>query len=87
MTRYYDASSSNAFSIIQIGFLDFMDIHQWFWVFRNDVNFNRDDVDRNFAMRVWQVEHTLNIVLNYSISNKICFNVSNAPLKMIRIIC
>ena len=35
-------------------------------------------------MRVWQVEHTLNIVLYHSISNKICFNVSNAPLKMIR---
>ena len=31
---------------------------------------NRDNVDRNFAVHVWQVEHTLNIVLNYSISNK-----------------
>ena len=29
----------------------------------------------------------LNIVLNHSISNEICFNVSNAPLKMIQIIC
>ena len=47
----------------------------------NDVNFNRDDVNSNFVAHVWQVEHTLNIVLNHSISNKICFNVSNAPLK------
>ena len=54
---------------------------------KTKVNVNRDDVDRNFAMHVWQVEHTLNIVLNYLISNKICFNVSNAPLKIIRIIC
>ena len=51
------------------------------------MNVNRDDVDRNFAVRVWRIEHTLNIVLNHSILNKICFNVSNAPLKMIQIIC
>ena len=53
---------------------------------RNDVNVNRDDVDRNIAVHVWHVEHTLNIVLNHSISNKICFNLRNALLKMIRII-
>ena len=64
-----------------------MDMHQWFRVSRNYVNVNRDDVDQKFAVHVWGVEHTLNIALNYSISNKICFNVSNAPLKMIRIIC
>ena len=75
------------FSIIQIGYLDFIDMYQWFWVSRNDVNVHREDVDRNFAVHVWRVEHTLNIVLKHSISNKICFNVSNAPLKMIRIIC
>ena len=46
----------------EIGYLDFMDMHQWFWVSRNDVNVNRDDVDRNFAVHAWQVEHTLNIV-------------------------
>ena len=62
-------------------------MHQWFLVSRTDVNVNRDDVYGNFAVRVWQVEHTLNIVLNHSISNKICFNVNNAPLKMIRMIC
>ena len=48
----------------------------------NDVNVNRDDVNSNFVVHVWQVEHTLNIVLNHSIMNKICFNVSNALLKM-----
>ena len=53
---------------IQIGYLDFM--YQWFWVSQNDVNVNRDDVDQNFAVHVWQVEHTLNIVLNHSISKK-----------------
>ena len=62
-------------------------MHQWFRVSRNDVNVNRDDVDRDFAVHFWQVELTLNIILNHSISKKICFNVSNAPLKMIRIIC
>ena len=51
------------------------------------MNVNRDDVYGNVAVRVWQVEHTLNIILNHSISNTICFNVSNVPLKMIRIIC
>ena len=61
----------------------YMDMHQWFWLSRTDVNVNRDDVYGNFAVRVWQVEHTLNIVLNHSISNKICLNVSDAPLKMI----
>ena len=65
-------------------------MHQWFWVSRTDVNVrDRDDVYKNFAVRVWHLheEHTLNILLNYSISNKICFNVSNASMKMIRIIC
>ena len=57
--------------IIQIGYLNFMDMHKCFLVSRNDVNVNRDNVDRNFAVHVWQVEHTLNIFLNHSISNKI----------------
>ena len=62
MTRFYSAAQFQCFFIIQIGYLDFMDMHQWFWVSRNDVNVNRDDVDRNFAVHVWQVEPTLNIV-------------------------
>ena len=62
MTRFYSTSQFQCFLIIRIGYMDFMDMHQWFWVSRNDVNVNRDDVDRNFAEHVWQVEHTLNIV-------------------------
>ena len=53
-------------------------MHQWFSLSQNDINVNRDDVDRNFAVHLWQIEHTINIVLNHSILNKIYFNVSNA---------
>ena len=45
------------------------------------------DVDQNFTLHVWRVEQIRKIVLNRSISKKICFYVSNAPLKMIQIIC
>ena len=48
---------------------------------------SRDDVDRKFTVLVWRVEQIRKIVLNHSISKKICFYVSNATLKMIRIIC
>ena len=52
----------------------------------NDDNVSRDDVDRKFTVHVLRVEQIRKIVLNHSISKKICFYVSNASLKMIRII-
>ena len=87
MTRFYVPVLFPNIQITEIGYLDFRDMHQWFRVSRTDVYVNRDDLYGNFAVLVRQVEHTLNIVLNHSISNKICFNISNAPLRMIRIIC
>ena len=44
--KFAQASISN-------DYLDFVDIHQWFWASLNDVNVRRDDIDRNFIVHVW----------------------------------
>ena len=41
----------------------FMDMHQWFWAFWNDVKVSQDDVDQNFTVHVWRVEHIFKFVL------------------------
>ena len=90
MTHLYDASQFQCLSpackssqaSISIGYPGFVDMHQCFLVYWDDVNIRRDDIDRNFIVHVWRAVDALTIVLKHPKSKKICLNVSNAHLKM-----
>ena len=47
---------------ISLGYLDFVDMHEWFLVSWNDVYVRRDDIDWNFIVHVKRAEYSLKIV-------------------------